>query len=74
MYATLKEQAGNLQEAIKGYTNFLETTVDSRDRHLEKHLLELVLKKQVAAQNKPDLAISQADLKTILSLLDSKKL
>lgn len=72
MYATLKEQAGNLQEAIKGYTNFLETTVDHRDRHLEKHLLELVLKKQVNLQKKPDLAISQADLKTILSLLDSK--
>ncbi|BDC34925.1 hypothetical protein Noda2021_08830 [Candidatus Dependentiae bacterium Noda2021] len=46
LYATLKEQAGRLEEAIKGYTNFLETTSDNRDRNLEKHLLELVLKEQ----------------------------
>lgn len=71
MYATLKEQAGYLEEAIKGYTNFLETTTDSRDRHLEKHLLELVLKRQITLQKKADLGISQENLKTILSLLDA---
>lgn len=71
MYATLKEQAGRLEEAIKGYTNFLDTTSDKRDRQLEKHVLELVLKRQISIQNKPDLGISQDNLKNILTLLDS---
>lgn len=72
LYATLKEQAGRLEEAVKGYTNFLETTSDNRDRNLEKHLLELVLKEQTKKLNKNDLAISQDNLKTIVSLLDNK--
>lgn len=72
LYATLKEQAGRLEEAIKGYTNFLETTSDNRDRNLEKHVLELVLKEQSKKLNKNDLAISQDSLKKIVTLLDNK--
>lgn len=41
--ATLKEQAGQLEDAIKGYSTFLE--ISGRNPEIERHLFTLTIKK-----------------------------
>lgn len=45
MFAMLQEQAGRIDQAIQGYSHFLQQTEDSSDV-IEKHLVELALKHQ----------------------------
>jgi tetratricopeptide (TPR) repeat protein len=50
LFALLNEQKGQLQDAIKGYTNFLESSQNS-NRDVEQHLLQLVFKQKVKTQH-----------------------
>ena len=45
MFAMLQEQAGRIDQAIQGYSHFLQETEDRSDI-IEKHLTELALKHQ----------------------------
>jgi len=46
LHALLNEQAGELDNAIKGYSKFLEVTGGS-NREVEQHLLQLIFKQKI---------------------------
>lgn len=50
LLALLEEQAGKIQEAIQGYTSYLETTTEP-NKNIEQHLLQLALKQELAQKN-----------------------
>jgi len=52
LYAILQEQEGKVEQALKGYTNFLENT-DEPHPEIKQHILQLGLKQKLAAQNNP---------------------
>lgn len=64
LYAALQEQEGRLQEAINGYTSFLEhTTVANAD--IERHLMALTFRQKLAKSHQepstdPDTCLTQA--------------
>lgn len=49
LYAVLQEQEGKIQEAIKGYTTFLEITPQA-NKEIERHLLTLNLSQKLTQQ------------------------
>ena len=52
LQATLEEQAGKLQEAISGYSTYMELTGNT-NKQIEQHLLQLIMKaKGVTGPNK----------------------
>jgi len=50
LFAMLEEQAGNLEQAIKGYSAFLELT-NTNNNEVHNHLLSLMFKQKLAEQN-----------------------
>ncbi len=52
LYAVLQEQEGKLEEAIKGYSSYLETTTDAKAA-IEQHLLGLSLRQKMHRQIAP---------------------
>jgi len=67
----LQEQAGNLNDAIKGYTNFLEVA-DDNHQEIEQHLLMLIFKQKIQQKNKNVLIINQSCFDKALSLFEKK--
>lgn len=53
LYAVIEEQMGNLDEAIKGYSLFLELT--GSNSQLEQHLLNLIFKQKTLQKNKTNI-------------------
>ena len=53
LYAALQEQEGKLEEAIKGYTTFLEMTPGGNSQ-IEQHLLGLAFRQKLSQKMKPD--------------------
>ena len=51
MYAVLQEQEGRLEEAIKGYSTFLETTSDPKGE-IQRHLMALNLRQKLSKGTK----------------------
>ena len=51
MFAILEEQAGQIEQAIKGYSHFLEETKEGAEA-VKKHLMELALKHEVKVPDK----------------------
>jgi tetratricopeptide (TPR) repeat protein len=56
LYALLNEQVGQLKDAIKGYTSFLEVTAGS-NREVENHLLQLIFKQKMIEKNQGSMMV-----------------
>ncbi|MDP3889281.1 MAG: hypothetical protein Q8Q25_01920, partial [bacterium] len=50
LFGILQEKQGMLQDAIKGYTSYLETT-EQADKQIEQHLLKLLLQQKTQQHN-----------------------
>ena len=72
MYAALREQAGHLQEAIKGYSTFLQKT-----RHpnfnIQRYLMNLVFKQKILEQQTSTLLADKTCLEQALILFKNKQ-
>lgn len=72
LYALLSEQEGQLNDAIKGYSSFLE--VSGSNREIEEHLLQLVFKQKIEQQSKnKTLLVNKQCFDKALALFDEKK-
>jgi len=72
LYALLKEEIGNLDDAINGYTTFLELTGGS-NKQVAKHLLGLVIKQKVLQQGNKPLIMSASCFEKALMLYEQKE-
>jgi len=72
MLALLEEQAGKIQEAIKGYTSYLEISSEP-NKNIEQHLLQLALKQELAQQNKRMVILDPACFEKAAALFDRKQ-
>jgi len=70
LYAMMEEQTGKLDEAIKGYSKYLELTPNPQ---IQQHLLQLVFKQKMVANNKSSLVLDHECLKKALSLFEQKQ-
>lgn len=72
LFGMLEENAGKLDDAIKGYTNFLELSGAS-NQQLEKHLLELLIKRRMLNSKQKAMAIDNKCLLEGLSHFQNKQ-
>lgn len=72
MLALLEEQRGKLEEAIKGYTSFLETSGQG-NQQVEQHLVQLTFKQQVAQKNANMLIMNKSPFDKALYFLEKKE-
>jgi tetratricopeptide (TPR) repeat protein len=56
LFGMLQENAGQLDDAIKGYTNFLEFS-GTPNQQLEKHLLELLINRRMSVTKQKTMSI-----------------
>lgn len=73
LYAVLQEQMGKLQDAIKGYSSYLQHTQEA-NQHIEKHLMQLVLMQKSKEENKAVIVMEQSCLEKALSFMQQKQL
>ncbi len=71
LLAMLEEQSGQLEQAIKGYSSYLEMI--GPNKQIEQHLLELVFKHKAAQRNQQVLHINKACLSKALLLFERKQ-
>jgi len=71
LLAMIEEQAGQLEQAIKGYSSYLELI--GRNQQIERHLLELVFKQKAAQRNQQVVFIDKACLSKSLLLFEKKQ-
>ena len=72
MYAALKEQAGHLQEAIKGYGTFLQKT-RMPNFNVQRYLMNLVFKQKILEQQANSLLADKTCLEQALILFKNKQ-
>lgn len=72
LFAALQEQLGTLDEAIKGYTSFLEITGE-KNEEVEQHLLALLFKQKVAQQKNSSITLSQTCFEKAMHHFDRKE-
>ncbi len=72
LFGMLEENAGKLDDAIKGYTNFLELSGTS-NAQLEKHLLELLMKRHMLETKQNAMAVDNKCLLEGLALFQQKE-
>lgn len=72
MYASLKEQMGHLQEAIKGYNTFLEKT-ESPNFGIQRYLMNLVFKQKNLEQYANTLLADKTLVEQALLLFKTKQ-
>lgn len=73
LYAVIQEQKGALQEAIKGYSHFLQATTE-KHKDIEQHLLSLAFKHRIAQSNqKINLASSKQCIESALLFFEKRK-
>ncbi len=72
LFASLKEQAGKLKEAIRGYSTFLEIT-DSGNQEIEQHLFTLMLRLKLAEQNKQTILFNRSCFEQTILLFKRKQ-
>jgi len=70
--AMLEEQLGQLEQAIQGYTTFLELT-GGTNKIIATHLMQLALKHRSIEQNKHALASAEASFNKAMALFDTKQ-
>lgn len=72
LLALLEEQAGKVQEAIQGYTSYLEITTEP-NKNIEQHLLQLALKQELAQKNKRMVTLDPACFEKAAALFERKQ-
>lgn len=72
LFGMLEENAGKLDDAIKGYSNFLEYSGTS-NQQLEKHLLELLIRRRMVDTKQKAMAVDNKCLLDGLSLFQKKQ-
>lgn len=70
LYAALQEQEGKLEEAVRGYTNFLENTTESH-KEIEAHLINLTFAQKISQKN--NLTLHADYLAQALALLEKRE-
>lgn len=73
LYAVIEEQAGNITNAINGYTSFLEQSQEAANAQIEQHLLELVFKQQVINNQSKSINIKGACFNETILLFQKKQ-
>lgn len=58
LFAALQEQLGKLDEAIKGYSSFLQ--ISGNNQEVEQHLLKLIFKQKVMQQKNSLITMNQS--------------
>lgn len=71
MLALLQENAGRIQEAIKGYTTFLE--IAGPQGEVESHLMQLLFKQKMAQQQVSSLVANKNYFALALQLFEKKE-
>lgn len=72
MFGMLHEQLGKMQQAIKGYTTFLEVS-ESPLPHIQEHLLRLMFKQKIAEAQGQKTSINLSCFEQALLLFKQKK-
>ena len=72
LYAVLHEQEGKLEEAIKGYTTFLETS-NEPNGEIQRHLLSLAFRQKVINKKNGVINNSKEYLTQAAQLFDNKE-
>ena len=72
LYSLLQEQMGEIKDAIKGYTSFLEVS-PSPNKEIENHLLQLIFKQKMLEQNKSNMLVINKNCFEQALLLFEKK-
>jgi tetratricopeptide (TPR) repeat protein len=72
LLALIEEQAGKIQEAIQGYTSYLEVTTEP-NKNIEQHLLQLALKQELAQKNKRMVVLDQPCFEKAAALFERKQ-
>lgn len=70
--ALLEEQAGKIEQAIQGYTSYLEHTTEP-NKSIEQHLMQLAMQQQMAQSNKRMVALDQACFEKATALFDRRQ-
>lgn len=71
MRAMLEEQLGNIQNAIQGYTHYLELSEDNNQR-IADHLLQLAFKQKLSQQNRQTAFVQKSCFEQALALFEQK--
>lgn len=71
LLAMLEEQAGQLNEAMKGFTSYLE--IAGPNRQIEQHLLALALKQKAATGNRQIMFVNKSCMSKAMILFERKE-
>ncbi len=69
--AMLEEESGNLEQAIKGFSSFLEVT--GPNKQIEQHLLALVLKQKATQKKSNTIVLNRPCMQQAMSLFEKKQ-
>ena len=58
LLAILEEQQGKIDDAVKGYSSYLE--IAGSNKQIERHVLDLTLKQKAAQENHQVLFVNQS--------------
>lgn len=72
MLALLEEQQGRLDQAIKGYTTYLETE-GAGNKQIQQHLIELAFRQQIMQKKSDLLVANKSPFDKALHFLDTKE-
>lgn len=72
LFAIIQEQMGKLNEAIQGFTTYLETSPESNPQ-IEQHLVQLVMKQKGLEQQTTVLHLNKSCLDNALLLFERKQ-
>ncbi len=71
LLAILEEQQGKIDDAIKGYTSYLE--IAGSNKQIERHVLDLTMKQKTAQTNHQVLFVNQSCFQKSLILFERKQ-
>ena len=72
LFATLNEQTGAMNEAIKGYTTFLELS-NTPNKTVEQHLLSLIFKQKSIEEKKSSFVVQASCFEQAMLLFGQKQ-
>lgn len=70
-YALLEEELGQLDQAMKGFTTFLELTGSNQE--IEQHLMQLAFKQKILQKKNPAISSSKSCFEKALFLFDQQE-
>lgn len=71
MFSLLLEKEGQLDEAIKGYTRYLE--ISGNNKEIEEHIVQLTFKQKLAQHNKTAAIINKSCFVKALTFFEQKE-